>query len=110
MWLRIWLCHAVFPRTPRAETDLDIPAGTGLSLSPASWTKASKVLPCWVSGGLGTGHMPGDRESSGEMGRKYRTVFISSHSEGTRTCWLGKGDAERAWSTYCLHDWRGSHA
>lgn len=60
--------------------------------------------------GLGTGHTPGDCESSGEMERKYRTVFISSHSEGTRTCWLGKGDAERAWSTYCLHDWRGSHA
>lgn len=85
MWLRNWLCHAVSPRTPRAETGLDIPAGTGLSLSPASWTKASKVLQCWVSGGLGTLHMPGDRESSREMERKYRILFTSSHSEGTRT-------------------------
>ena len=62
------------------------------------------------SGGLGTLHMPGDHESSREMECKYRILFTSSHLEGARTCWLGEGDAERAWSTYCLHDWRGSHA
>lgn len=109
MWLQR-LCHAVSPCTPRAETGLDVPAETGLSLPPASWTKASKVLRCWLSGDLGTPHRPGDHETGGEMERKYRVLFISSHSEGTRTCWLGEGDPERAWFTPCLRDWTGSHA
>lgn len=109
MWLQR-LCHVVSPCTPGAETGLDVPAETGLSLPLASWTKASKVLRCWLSGDLGTPHRPGDHETGGEMECKYRVLFISSHSEGTRTCWLGEGDPERAWFTPCLRDWTGSHA